>query len=254
MKNIFDHIVAKKIPCYFISPHLDDAVFSAGDLMAYLANYTTVEVVNVFTEVGEEPFTLSAKVYVKSCGFDNAKNLYTARRKEDAKVFKKLLVRRTNLGFVDALFRKKKQKNIPHFLGMFIPELLHTYPTYRLHISKGKISQYDRGLMKELKKALSVIPSNAYVFCPLGIGSHVDHVITRVACEKIFKKLILWSDYPYNIHGPETAHAKARKYKKVHFSKKFSEKLKLMKQYKTQYHAVFSSIKPEKADEVFYIQ
>jgi len=48
--EIINNIIREKIPCFFISPHLDDAALSAGGLIAYLSQHTHVEVIDVFTE------------------------------------------------------------------------------------------------------------------------------------------------------------------------------------------------------------
>ena len=108
-----------KSPCFFISPHLDDAVFSAGGLMIFLAKKNPVTVVNVFTEAGDLPYTLSAKKYLSVCEVDDARKLFEQRRNEDQKVLEKVGVKVVNLGFVDALWRKKEGvarfKIIPEF-------------------------------------------------------------------------------------------------------------------------------------------
>jgi hypothetical protein len=69
MEKIIAHIIKNKIPCYFLSPHLDDAVLSAGGLISSLSGNTSVTVVNIFTTAGEKN-TLSAKKSIQKAIID----------------------------------------------------------------------------------------------------------------------------------------------------------------------------------------
>ena len=82
-QSIFSKIAQKRIPSYFISPHLDDAVLEAGGLLRDLAKMTQVTVVTVFTETSKRPMTLSAKTFMKQCGYDDERKLFLDRRAED---------------------------------------------------------------------------------------------------------------------------------------------------------------------------
>jgi len=141
MEKIIKEIIKDKKTCYFISPHLDDAAFSSGGLISYLADRTRVVVISVFTEAGRDNHSLSAYEWIKTCGYtkNEAKKFYSDRRKEDRQLFSKLGVEIIHLGFLDALWRKKKRMNfIEKFSTLFINEFRYIYPTYKLHISKVK--------------------------------------------------------------------------------------------------------------------
>ena len=146
-------IIKNKTRCIFISPHLDDAILSAGGLISYLSGKVPIEVINVFTNASR-PITLSGRAIIKKSGFKDLESFYSARRQEDDKVLTRLDIKKTNLKLVDALFRKKilgKKRNI-ELLGKIFPEVLHIYPTYRLHVISGYISKQDVGTVKIIKK------------------------------------------------------------------------------------------------------
>lgn len=201
--NLIEDIIKNNIHLFFISPHLDDAIFSAGGLISYLSSKTSITIINVFTSYGDGRNTLSAKAYLKQCHSTNAQRLFKIRLREDKTVFSKLNLQVINLGFTDALWRKVKRSGaVKSGLGKIIPEFNNLYPTYRFHIISGKIHREDSILEDRLKDRLKAITrknKGSYItFCPLGFGYHVDHLIVRNACEKIFvNNLVYWSDLPY---------------------------------------------------------
>lgn len=188
-------IIAKKIPCYFISPHLDDAIFSAGGLMSKLRGKVDMTIINVFTSAGVGGQTLSASTYLKQCNESDAQLLFAKRIKEDQVAGQMLGAKVINLGYQDALWRTKSKSSYP------IPELNAIYPTYRLHVSKGHISRHDFPLMQDLSARIKAIIKEPefYIFAPIGYGKHVDHVLVRDVVTQSFaaNRIIYWSDFPY---------------------------------------------------------
>jgi LmbE family N-acetylglucosaminyl deacetylase len=232
-------IIKNKKTCYFVSPHFDDAVFSAGALMTYLSKYTDIVVVNIFTNAGGRPYTLSAKQYLKQCGFADAEKLFADREKEDKLALKGVVKKVINLGFVDALWRRKNKKDILSALFKNIAEALVVYPTYRFHVLNKKIAGQDLETIVRIKKSLKdVINSeNSVIFCPMGIGSHIDHVITSKVCEEQFSDVIYWSDFPYNIKAEESING----LDSFSFDQDLRQKQQLSKKYVTQYDAIFKN-------------
>lgn len=255
---IIAKIIKEKIPCFFISPHLDDAVFSAGGLLLRLASKTKVTIVSVFTEASESPYTLSAGSYLRKSGrYKSALDLFSARRLEDAAVCKELGVNFEHLGLSDALFRKKKNNFFKEkYFNKFVPELNHVYPTYRWHIALGKIAQSDSDTVAEIENKFRLIEKRieyGYVFCPYGIGGHIDHIITRKMCEKVFPDLIFWSDFPYNIRIKEKKGADSEFDPGIFdISDIRNEKIRIMSFYKSQIKSIFPGIS-ELPPEVYYI-
>ena len=107
-------IINEKAPCLFISPHLDDAVLSAGDFILFLIEQKIpVTVITVFTKISPKPYTLSAKSFIRQCGYNDAELLFADRRSEDKEIFKKIGIQTEHFDFVDATWRKKE--NISSF-------------------------------------------------------------------------------------------------------------------------------------------
>ena len=248
-------IIEAKAPCLFISPHLDDAVLSAGDLILFLIGQKIpVTVITVFTKISPKPYTLSAKSFIRQCGYNDAELLFADRRNEDEEIFKKIGIQTEHLGFVDATWRKKE--NISSFrktLSRFIPELGHRYPIHQLNVISGKIVPEDQLLIDEVGSAISKIIgeyNDCRIFAPAAFGNHVDHTLARKVCAKYFPGAILWSDFPYNTR--ESGSIKIEGYEQCEWSNNPEEKIALIKEYKTQFQAMFSGGIP-RIPEIFYI-
>lgn len=186
---------------YFISPHFDDAIFSCGSLILKLLEQgRSIKLINVFTQAGLKSDSLSAKAYLRQIKYSDAGTLYLDRLQEDIEVSRQLKLTHHNLDYVDALWRKlKTPSRFRQLVGHYIPEIINLYPTYKFHIVSGKIHSEDYRLISTLTHQLNNIFSNAnsLVFCPLGIGQHVDHLIVREACLRLPHPLIFWADIPY---------------------------------------------------------
>lgn len=62
----------------------------------------------------------------------------------------------------------------------------------------GEIHPAEFPLVQSLAKQLdNLLPVNAQVVCPLGLGGHVDHRLTRAAAEMTGRPLFYYPDYPY---------------------------------------------------------
>ncbi len=248
INSIIVKIAEKRMPCLFISPHLDDAVFSAGGLLLRLVSRTKTTIVTVFTEAPPPPYTFSTRVNLKMCGgYKNAQDLFRLRKAEDAEACAAIGARSAYLGFQDASFRKKrKAPAVLKIIGKVLPEAEHIYPIYRFNIVSGKISKKDAATMIMIEKKLKDFKKKAgdcLVFCPLGIGNHADHLIVRDICAKIFPALIFWEDFPYNLRAKRKEAVASKKFIGAFDASGFSaEKMRIISLYKSQ----IKSLTPEK--------
>lgn len=238
MHPLLEKILAEKTPCVFVSPHLDDAILSCGNLIAAFKGKTNTRVVTLFTEAGEGPETLSARMFLKQCGIPDARALFAARRREDEEVLNLVGATWQHLGFSDALWRTYPKSFLRNLLGKVIPEFLHLYPTYRWHITRGVIAPADRTEIKKLQQKLQEIPRlfpGAKVFFPLGLGKHVDHVLTHQLGLHFSPNVVFYADFPYCLHDAPDEDALINKgYTKVSFSEGGNTKHELIRQYRTQ--------------------
>jgi len=178
-----------------MSPHLDDAVLSCGALLAHLAARHLITVVTVFTAAAPPPWSLPARRQLRALGRVDPGDFFARRRAEDREVLTGIGAAAVHLGFRDALFRRGRRGP--------------AYPTFRFDAARGRVASCDAGLAAEVSARAGEIAraSQAHVvFAPLGVGRHVDHLITRRAARELGReiRIVYYSDFPYSqTAGPE---------------------------------------------------
>lgn len=167
-----------------LSPHLDDAVLSCGDyILDWKKQGHEVTVITIFTKFQDKYISKSARDSLKAGGFMNAKECERIRKEEDRNAMKLLDVPYQHLDFIDGWFR-----------------VLNNKPLYKDQtLFSGKISSSDTQIIDSLGKKLSKYIDFDQVYIPLGIGKHVDHVITKNVASEIFNKETIryYCDQPY---------------------------------------------------------
>jgi LmbE family N-acetylglucosaminyl deacetylase len=176
-----------------MSPHLDDAVMSCGALLAHLAGQHPVTVASVFTAAAPRPWSLPARKQLRALGGVDAEDFWAQRRAEDTEVLAGLGAAAVHLGFRDALFRRGRRGP--------------AYPAFRFDAARGRVAACDAGLAAEVSTqvsarvgAISRAGECGVIFAPLGIGRHVDHLITRRAAGELGRqiRIVYYSDFPYS--------------------------------------------------------
>lgn len=186
-----------------LSPHLDDAVWSCGALLAHLAPRHRITVVTAFTAASPRPWSLPARRHLRAVGVTDAEALFTRRRSEDRQVLAGLGVEVVHLGFRDALFRRAGDTpggragpgRRPRRPGW------PAYPTFRFDAARGRIASCDARLPAEVSARTGEIAQAGVarlVFAPLGVGRHIDHLITRRAARDLGLRIVYYSDFPYS--------------------------------------------------------
>ena len=178
-----------------MSPHLDDAVLSCGALLAHLAARHLITVVTVFTAATPPPWSLPARRQLRALGGVDAEDFFSQRRAEDREVLAGISAAAVHLGFRDALFRRSRRGP--------------AYPTFRFDAARGRVASCDAGLATEVSARVGEIAragETGVIFAPLGVGRHVDHLITRRAAQELGRpiQVVYYSDFPYSqTAGPE---------------------------------------------------
>jgi len=202
-----------------MSPHLDDAVWSCGALLAHLAPRHRITVVTAFTAASPPPWSLPARRHLRAVGVSDAEALFTERRSEDRQVLAGLGVEVVHLGFRDALFRRAGDAPGPQADDAPGPRARDApgrragqgrrprrpgrpaYPTFRFDAARGRIASSDARLPAEVSaRAGEIARAGAVrlVLAPLGVGRHIDHVITRRAARDLGLRIVYYSDFPYS--------------------------------------------------------
>jgi len=166
-----------------VSPHLDDAVFSAGGSLACLAGAGwIVRVVTCFTAsvVDPAPFALSTQL---DKGLDASVDYLALRRDEDTAASAVLGARPVHLPLPEA----------PHRGYHSAAQLFDG-----VHESDPAIS--------ELRGALAPVVADAdLVLAPQAIGNHADHLVTAAVVTELVPQALWWRDVPYVIRHPGAA-------------------------------------------------
>ena len=154
----------------FVSPHLDDAVFSCGGEIARLVREGPVLVLNLFTRYLSE-----VKVRAIVLGDE--------RYREEQAAAQCLGYASHNFGELDVSFRRPAYRSLGNIFRPPVIEDIEGYlPELRL-----RVFAYLAGIDYER------------LYVPLGIGWHVDHVLTHLLFEPWHGRASLWhyEDAPY---------------------------------------------------------
>ena len=181
-----------------MSPHLNDAVLSCGALLAHLVRRCPVTVVTVFTAAAPPPWSLSARRQLRALGVTDAEDFFEQRRAEDNKVLAEIGAEVVHLGLRDALFRRVGE--VADGQEAYTRQR-PAYPAFRFDAARGRIARTDAGLAAEVAARMREVVREAgarVLFAPLGIGRHVDHLITRRAAQYLGLGTVYYSDFPYS--------------------------------------------------------
>ena len=166
----------------FVSPHLDDAVFSAGALIARLARDHDVVVATVFTASMPAPtgFALACQT---DKGITADIDYMALRREEDKRALDTLGARPVWLDLPEAPHRGYGSPS-----ALFGPR----------HVTDD---------IAPVAAALApLVAKSDAVFGPLGHGGHVDHHLVWDALDSL-GDAIRWLDLPYAIRAPRAPDA-----------------------------------------------
>lgn len=252
-----DEVVTAGRGVLVLSAHLDDAVLSCGALLSGLAGRTPVTVVTVFTEAGPPPHTRAARAFLEQCAAGDAADLYARRQQEDVDVLTGLGVGRAHLGAPDALFRRREVPPPLARLGRVVPEVVHRYPTYRFDIARGRVSRGDRALVDRLAADVRTLADRvdaALVLGPLGVGRHVDHLLTRALAERQGDRAVFYSDFPYDqCDLPDAGFLATRRLTPETWDRDLGAKRALIQGYRSQVGALFPHGDPPVVPETYFL-
>jgi LmbE family N-acetylglucosaminyl deacetylase len=167
----------------YVSPHLDDAVFSCGGLIArQTARGDEVVVVTVFA--GDPPVgELTPFAYELHRRWGGEGSPMGLRRAEDLVACGRVGASVVHLPLPDAIYRRSTQGEplYPDSASLF---------TQPAPMESARIDEAAAALER-------AVPQEAEVYLPLGIGAHVDHILTRRAAERLARPRWYYRDVPY---------------------------------------------------------
>lgn len=174
----------------FLSPHLDDVVYSCGGTLAVQASTGLRPlIITVFAGIpsaGQQlsPFALQIQ---RDMGFrENPTVAMETRRREDATAMDFLYCDYLWLDYLDAMYRGSPG-----------------YYANRQQLIGGEVNSADlvieRQLAQDLLTLQERLPDTVW-YSPLGIGRHVDHQIVASAADRLVQRnanVNFYEDFPY---------------------------------------------------------
>ncbi len=172
----------------YFSPHLDDAVLSAGGLIHDQAK--AGQAVEIWTFMAGFPKDDESSEYARATvagwGLSSGEEALRIRREEDKKAAALLGAKAVHYEFLDCVFRRNRMGQVI-YKDVFAPP----------HPSEADLpAQVAQTMIAWLK------PKDT-VYCPLGVGNHIDHITVRKAAEMLRHQLVYVQDVPYSIRKPE---------------------------------------------------
>lgn len=175
----------------YLSPHLDDVVFSCG---AQIFQHTSRgKSVMIITLMAGEPDPNKPGNYAQSLHqrWRLGSNAVAIRRKEDLFACAYIGAEAVHWPYLDCIYRRDPDTGDP---------------LYQSDSSLfGPIDPSESELISKLTTQMIDLPQRSIILAPLGVGNHVDHKITRKAATSTIDAatLTFYEEFPYVYRGSE---------------------------------------------------
>jgi GlcNAc-PI de-N-acetylase len=173
----------------YFSPHLDDAVLSAGGLISdQTRSGIPVEIWTFMSGApDDEQLTDFAKSMHKMWGTTSAKETIQIRREEDRQAASRVGAKAVHFDFLDCIYRRGKNGEVLYDSAVFTPPRAE-----------------DADLPAQIAQTMVAwLKPDDVVVSQLAIGGHVDHILVRKAAEMLKRQLVFDLDIPYLLDHPE---------------------------------------------------
>jgi LmbE family N-acetylglucosaminyl deacetylase len=173
----------------YLSPHFDDVALSCGGPAWEQAR--AGQRVTVWTLcAGPQPEgPLSPFAQSLHARWGTGRTAATQRQAEDIASCQQLRAGWLHFDVPDCIYRRGPD-------GMFLYDSEESL--------SGRLHPGEAALIERLSQEMAArLPEAAQVVCPLGLGNHVDHQLTRAAAERLPRPLWYYADYPYVLQEAE---------------------------------------------------
>jgi len=173
----------------YLSPHLDDAVLSAGGwLYDQVQAGTPVEIWTTMCGYPPEAeFSMFAQMLHQRWGVFSAEECIRVRRQEDIQAAGMLGASTQHFDFFDCIYRTNSRGEWLYPGGIFV----EPHPE-------------ESDLPARIAAAVSaLLKPDDRLICQFGVGKHVDHITARRAFELLGRPLYYLADIPYLFNTPE---------------------------------------------------
>jgi mannosyltransferase OCH1-like enzyme/LmbE family N-acetylglucosaminyl deacetylase len=168
----------------FISPHLDDAVLSCYPMIREcLDQGVSIQIWTIMAGLPSADAVFSDVALAISRPDPVA--YVTLRQQEDHTVGAALGVPMVHLDVLDAIYRSDASEG-------------PLYPT--LETLFGRVDFRDLHVVNRIAEALMpLLEPDDVVVAPSAVCGHVDHVLTRLACEMLASEIRYYNEFPYTL-------------------------------------------------------
>jgi LmbE family N-acetylglucosaminyl deacetylase len=174
---------------YYISPHLDDAVFSCGGVMLRQSSQGD-EVVVLTICAGDPPQeTFSPFAMQLHRRWGEERSPIDLRREEDRRACERLGAKYLRLTVPDAIYRTNCRGEALYDSEEAIFGPLHPEEEELVARIEGRL--------------LKLCTPSAVLYAPTGFGGHVDHRLTRKAMARWKGRVRFYRDFPYVLLNAE---------------------------------------------------
>ena len=168
----------------YLSPHFDDVALSVGGLLWEQSQ--AGEQVSIWTICGGDlprgEFSSFAEGLHKR--WETGAESISIRRAEDKESCRLLGAESVHFSIPDCIYRRSPKSN-KHLYGSEQALWIPVHPD-----EEPLVTQITAEMSKKLQP-------NTQVVCPMTLGKHVDHRLTRMAAERMELPLLFYADYPY---------------------------------------------------------
>lgn len=172
-----------------ISPHFDDAVLSCGGMIFEQAGQGLL--VEIWTICAGTPPAGEISPLIQEMhlqwGTTTPEETVLLRMQEDREAAALVGAGTHHFGIPDCIYRRSPQGELIYTEGVFG----HRHPLE---------ADLDATIAAALENELC---QDDILVCPLTIGGHVDHVLTRQAVERLENERFYYADIPYLLNHPE---------------------------------------------------
>lgn len=179
----------------YLSPHLDDAVLSAGGLI--YEQTRSGNPVEIWTFMcgypPSEDYSPFAELLHAQWGFSSAEETVRSRREEDRRAAAVLGAQVSHFDFLDCIYRRGSNGD-----WLYADISVPPHPE-------------DADLPGQIAATISTrLQPEDVLVCQLSVGSHVDHVLVRQGAELVPGRSMLYDiDIPYFFTKPEELEPKS---------------------------------------------
>jgi LmbE family N-acetylglucosaminyl deacetylase len=168
----------------YLSPHFDDVALSIGGLLWEQSQ--AGEHVSIWTICGGEPPSVGYSPFAEElhARWGTGVGSISVRRAEDQESCRLLGAKAVHFNVPDCIYRLSP-KNNKHLYASEQELWIPVHPD-------------EEPLVRQIAAELSeILPTDSQVVCPMTLGKHVDHRLTRMAAERLNVPLLFYADYPY---------------------------------------------------------